>query len=618
MLTLKKDGKEVRVVQSAEDYKKAMQVLKSAKTKAYYSLDFETTALRPDDDQDEPPRVRLSNIGVNTKISYIIDHDLSYPFELVCEEINELGPFYVFNVNFEGRWFSDALVRRGFDIQEFERRLFDVAHMRRSVMGGGPWNLKNMAKRDLDVEMNKDEQNSNWADPDLTNKQYFYAGDDAIITKMLGNKWSKEMTPDHWNGFHVINDAWRAVNECEDTGLLIDIPYHRKLIRMWTLRRHAAETAFRKYVPVEHIANIRSKKQISDYLKALLDEESIKSWPKTDKTEQLQTDRNTLRAMSYISPYPLSRALAALMVFNRADKYLGTYGETLITKQELSFDGRLRSRLNMAAAITGRFSSSGPNQQNFPNAYIFRYSFTTALGTVLALADYSGVEIRVLAELSGDKILLHDALYDDVHTQSAIAIFNIGDVEGFKAKLKAKDPRAKAMRTRAKAFTFQLLYGAGPAALAIALRCSVQEAVEAIDAWARRYSKAYAYRQYMFEKMRHDGFLPCASGRTIFVHRNERTMPVAANYPIQGSAADVMYRAMYHVQRLLEQNTQASFLCASVHDELLVQVNNEKESEIALDCLKRGMELGWLDIFPDSNIDHLAEAVIGRRWSDKA
>ena len=223
----------------------------------------------------------------------------------------------------------------------------------------------------------------------------------------------------------------------------------------------------------------------------------------------------------------------------------------------------------------------------------------------------------MLAELSGDKILLHDAIYDDVHARSAIAIYQIKDANEFIARLKAKDPQAKEMRSRAKAFTFQLLYGAGAAALAIALRCTVDEAQDAINKWAERYSKAFNYRVYMFEKMRSTGFLPCGSGRTIFVHRNERTMPVAANYPIQGTAADVMYRAMYHVQRLLEERDIMANLVASVHDEVLLMAD-EGYAEEAAKALKDGMLQGWLDIFPDSNTDNLADVVIGDRWSDKA
>ena len=619
MRTLKRHGLTIKVLQTPVEARKFVNAMHSL-CDGTPALDFETTALRPDDSVDA--QVRLTAIATDDKTAYVIDHWLCGSFASFCDDLIAKGPYYVFNVNFEGRWFD----YNASSVTGLTRCLLDVAHMRRSVMGGGPWSLKSMAKRDIKVELDKSLQNSGWSNQSLTDEQYFYGGSDACYTKQLGDYWNEEMEDCHWAGFYVINDAWRAVNECEDTGLLLDEAHHEKLIEMWHRRRDAAEAAFRKYIPVEHVPNMRSKKQMSDFLKLILDQDAIDNWPSTDKTKQLSTKRTVLRGMSYISPYPLSRALACYMVFTRADKYIGTYGETLLTKQRLSRDGRVRGRLNMAAAITGRFSSSNPNMQNFPRHPLFRFTFIAGRGRKLILADYSGVEIRVLAEVSGDMILLHDAIYDDVHSRSAIAIYQIADPEEFVRLIKGKPQndkeralkaQYKEMRSKAKAFTFQLLYGAGAGALAIALRCTPDEAQDAINKWASRYQKAYHYRQIMYEKMMHTGFMPCASGRTIYVNKWERSMPVAANYPIQGSAGDVMYRAMYRTQELLDAADIAARMMVSVHDELLL-LSEDDCAEEAQEILKKGMLAGWLDIFPDSNTDNLADVVIGTRWSDKA
>lgn len=618
MRTIKKDGLTIKVLQTPKEARKFVNAFHSL-LDGTPALDFETTALRPDDSDDA--QVRLTAIATDSETAYVIDHWLCGSFASFCDDLVEKGPYYVFNVNFEGRWFEYEYT--GDSVTALTRCLYDVAHMRRSVMGGGPWSLSSMAKRDLKIELDKSLQNSDWSSKELSDQQYFYGGADAIYTKHLGDYWAEEMDDARWNGFFVINDAWRAVNECEDTGLLLDERHHEKLIEMWHKRRDAAETAFRKYVPVEHVPNMRSKKQMSDFLKMILDDEAIASWPATEKTGQLSTTRNVLRGMSYISPYPLSRALACYMVYTRADKYIGTYGETLLTKQRLSRDGRVHGRLNMAAAITGRLSSSKPNLQNQPRHPLFRFTFIAGRGRKLILADYSGVEIRVLAEVSGDKVLLHDAIYDDVHSRSAIAIYQIEDADEFIRVLKSKDDadkvakaRAKEMRSKAKAFTFQLLYGAGAGALAIALRCTPDEAQDAINKWAARYSKAYGYRQFMYEKMMHTGFMPCASGRTIFVPKWDRSMPVAANYPIQGSAGDVMYRAMYRTQELLDQADIGAKLMVSVHDELLL-LSEDDCAEQAKEILEKGMLAGWLDVFEGSNTDNLVDVIIGDRWSDK-
>lgn len=606
MKTLRKDGYTVRVITDPHEARKFVSHLKRNKNGNPYALDFETTGLDP-----EYAQVRLTCISKKDNEAFVIDHFECGSFASFADDLAECGPWYVFNAGFEGDWFD-------YEAREAEPvKLYDVGHMRRSVLGGGPLSLATQCKRDLGIELDKSLQNSGWSNKVLTSKQYFYGGCDAIHTRALGKMWRKEMQPNHWKGFHVINNSWRAVNECQRTGLLIDVAYHKTLIAMWERRRHAAETAFRKYVPVEHLKNIRSKKQISDFLKLILDQDAIDAWPKTAKTAQLKTDRNILRQMSYQLPYPASRALACLMVFNRADKYLSTYGETLITKQHLSTDGRIHGRLNIAQAITGRFSSSNPNLQNIPRAPYVRRSFIAGTGRRLILADYSGVEIRVLAEMSGDKILLHDAIYDDVHARSAIAIYKL-DADDFLERLKNKDPAAKEMRAKAKGFTFQLLYGAGAAALAIVLRCSVAEAEDAIRAWSDRYKKAYDYRRYVFEKMNHSGFIDCKSGRTIYVRRPDRTMPVAANYGIQGSAGDVMYAALARCYERLQSEEIDAWMMVTVHDELLLLADDDEENcQRAKVLLEEAMVQGWLDIFENTNTDNLVDAAIGIDWSDK-
>lgn len=609
MKTLYRDNVRIDVIDNPNSLFKFLDWLAAERNKAGdtpFALDFETTSLFP-----EEGRVRLSQFCLKPGRVYIIDHDKTAAFKDVAQLIVDCGPYYAFNINFEGRWCDYHTVTE-------DVTLYDIGHMRRAVMGGGPLKLSTMVKWDLSVTLDKDLQNSDWSAAHLSDDQYEYAGLDAHYTKKLGDDWRATMTDSQYNGFLVINDAWRAINECYDTGMKIDVPYHKALIKMWTHRRDAAEASFRKFVPESIMPNIRSKIQFSNTLRQILDNDAVEQWPKTDKTGQLQSDRKLLREMSYYAPYPFSRMLAAYMVFNRADKYLSTYGENLLNKQELSSDSRLRGRLNPAAAVTGRFSSSNPNLQNIPRSPVVRRSFIAGKGRKLILADYSGIEVRVLAEMSGDQILLHDAIYGDVHAQSAIVIYKENE-KAFLDLVAKKDARAKEKRAKAKGFTFQLTYGAGTGALAIVLRTSVDGAAEAVKAWANRYQKAYQLRFYMQEKMNHDGFLPCASGRTIFVPKRERSLPVASNYPIQGSAGDVMYRAMYHVRRLLVERNIRAWMMNSIHDELLLLADEDEENTAAAcAALEEGMKLGWLDIFPNTSTENLIEAIPGDTWADKA
>jgi DNA polymerase I-like protein with 3'-5' exonuclease and polymerase domains len=583
-------------------HEQVQQVIKEiTDSGAVHALDFETTGLRPDSS-----KVRLTCIS-GPAGNYVIDHLLCKPFTYYANLLADACPWAVFNAGFEGRWFDFAT--DGPDVV-----LFDVGVMSKAKLGGRPLSLADMVRRDLGkTRDNKHLQVSDWSQRELSLEQYDYGFEDAEDTYNLYTMWAAALTAEQMAGFYVLNDAWRGTAEMEDTGMTIDEEHHSRLINMWSVRRVVAEKVLRRYTPPEIIENLRSKKQISDFLKTVMDETSLRSWPKTDKSEQLQTDRKQLRQASFRSPYPFSRWLAAMIVFNRADKYLGTYGETLLTKQRLA--GRVYGRFNIAQAVTGRYSSSSPNLQNIPRNPLVRRSFIAPPDTEMVLADYSGIELRVLAEVSNDKQLKQDVIFGDVHAESAITLFKVDPAE-FKARLKAKDPRAKEMRSKAKAFSFQLTYGAGNAALAMVLRCSDGEAAEYVDKWAARYPYAYALRFQMFDQMNATGLLPIKSGRTVYVHKNERSLPVASNYPIQGAAADVMYRAVTRMSFKVYELPFKARMLASIHDELLMLAETGRGEELR-EIMVEEMRQAWLDIFPNAETANLSESAVGQSWAAK-
>ena len=583
-------------------HEQVQQVIKEiTDSGAVHALDFETTGLRPHE-----AKVRLTCIS-GPAGNYVIDHLLCKPFTYYANALADACPWAVFNAGFEGRWFDFAT--DGPDVV-----LFDVGVMSKAKLGGRPLSLADMVRRDLGkTRDNKHLQVSDWSQKELSLEQYDYGFEDAEDTYNLYTMWAAALTAEQMAGFYVLNDAWRGTAEMEDTGMTIDEEHHSRLINMWSVRRVVAEKVLRRYTPPDIIENLRSKKQISDFLKTVMDETSLRAWPKTDKSEQLQTDRKQLRQASFRSPYPFSRWLAAMIVFNRADKYLGTYGETLLTKQRLA--GRVYGRFNIAQAVTGRYSSSNPNLQNIPRNPLVRRSFIAPPDTEMVLADYSGIELRVLAEVSNDKQLKQDVIFGDVHAESAITLFKVDPAE-FKARLKAKDPRAKEMRSKAKAFSFQLTYGAGNAALAMVLRCSDGEAAEYVDKWAARYPYAYALRFQMFDQMNATGLLPIKSGRTVYVHKNERSLPVASNYPIQGAAADVMYRAVTRMSFKVYELPFKSRMLASIHDELLMLAETGRGEELR-EIMVEEMRQAWLDIFPNAETANLSESAVGQSWAAK-
>ncbi len=574
------------------------------------ALDFETTALSPEDGE-----IRLTSI-CNDDIQFIIDHYFLGHFSDYVEYFIEKR-WWVYNAKFECAWLD-------YYSPDYEIEVLDIDFAKKAKMGGMPTSLAKMAKYDLNITMEKEEQASDWTRPSLTQGQIDYAGFDSYVTwELKKHWWDEELNDEQKKGFHVFNDAVRATIEAEVTGLTLDPLHHAKLIKIWETKHGTFERYIRKWTPKSIIANLNSSQQIGKFLKETLPQELLAVWPRTEKTKQLQIEGSYLRSTSRRLSYPMSRWMAALAGYKYYSKYLSTYGETLLTKQALS--GKVTSRYNIAQAATGRYSSSNINGQNIPRKPVVRSSFISPMkGTAtMCLADYSGIEVRVLAELSGDEQLLHDAINSDVHSASASQIYDI-DLDYFIEVIESKGkgkyanvfPEFKEMRSRAKTFTFRLTYGAGFEVLSDQLKTTYDGAIEAVTKWAERYPKAYDYRNKIFDQMNADGFIPVCDGRTIYVRKPDRTIPVAANYPVQGAAASVMYRAMYHTRKNFIEDDLDAHICATIHDELL-SVAHVDDAEDAMWAQLDAMEQGWLDIFPSTSTDNLIEWAIGDDWSCK-
>jgi DNA polymerase I-like protein with 3'-5' exonuclease and polymerase domains len=605
-LTTEVEFAKYKSVMRLATFDEAVEALSSIKEAA---LDFETTALYP-----KEGKIRITSVA-NDEHCFLVDHEFCGPFEKLLPHMQNIT-WWVYNAKFEVRWCDYWAGRLGLP----DLDICDVDFLAKAKIGGHPSSLAKMAARDLKIILDKELQMSDWSEPLLTDGQYDYAGFDAYVTWKLVKHWKKLVEPSHWRGFDVFNDSVRATIECEDTGMFLNTDVHCDTVAVWERKYKTFERYLRRFTPVGVIPNLNSNAQIGKFLKSELPKEVLANWPMTAKTKALQLEGSYIRSMSRQFGYPFNRWLAALAGYKYYGKYLSTYGDTLITKASLA--GTITSRFNIAQAATGRFSSSTTNLQNIPRKKLVRQAFYAPEPDkqVMCLADYSGIEIRVLAELSQDKQLIHDAIYSDVHAASAAQIYglNLDHVLEILENPEHQGYRQlKEMRTKAKGFTFQLTYGAGPSALSDVLRCSFDEAIDAINAWAARYGRAYAYRNTMFDIMKSSGgYLPICDGRTVKVFKDEQTLPVAANYPIQGAAASVMYRAMYHVHRLFKERDIPAYLCATVHDELLCYADTPYADE-AMETQLEGMRLGWLDVFPGTVTDNLIEHAIGTDWSAK-
>lgn len=565
------------------------------------ALDFETTSLSP-----ENGKVRLSSICWGEE-HFIVDHFLVGNVRSLLNML--IGKHvFVYNGKFEQRWIDYHLPSEELDV-------LDVDFMAKSVIGGHHSSLEIMARRDLGIELDKEEQASDWSRPALTQSQMNYAAFDSKITWALKDYWDEQMTDAHWNGFYIFNDSVRSTVQCEVTGMPLDTRLHLVNTEMWKRRLRVCTKYFEKFAPG---VNPASGKQLDEFMRTVLDDKTISVWPKTARKGQMQFESKYLLAVARRFPYPFSRFLISLARIKYYTKYLSTYGDGLVTRQHLH--GKINTRFNIAQAATGRYSSSNTNLQNIPRLPIIRRAFVTFEDMLMVLADYSGIELRVLAELSGDEQLLHDVIYGNVHSAAAAQINRVS-YEDFMAIY--EDPSHKLhkkyseLRSRAKPFNFQLTYGASAPALSVALKCSVAEAEDAMRLWAERYPKAFQYRFGVHEKLVKTGKITMVSGREVYVPKQDRTIPVASNYPIQGAAAEVMYRAMYHVRELIQQRGLAAKMAATVHDELVTYTRPYCAVETAM-AVYDGMIEGWLDVFPGTDISNLVDPTIGKNWGDKS
>jgi DNA polymerase-1 len=279
--------------------------------------------------------------------------------------------------------------------------------------------------------------------------------------------------------------------------------------------------------------------------------------------------------------------------------------------------GRVHTSFNQAVAATGRLSSSDPNLQNIPVrtelGREIRRAFVAEPGCVLISADYSQIELRVLAHLAGDEALIEAFRRgEDIHDRTALAIFGAG------SGLDRKETR-----TRAKMVNYALLYGKTAFSLSKDIGVTQQAAQAFIDAYFAGFPAVRRFIDRTLEAGRESGMVKTLAGRRRPVPEltskngqvRSATERVAVNMPIQGTAADILKRAMIDVHRALEARpVRGSGIRArmilTVHDELLFEVPAEEADEVAA-LVKRHME-GAAELAVPLTVD----VGIGQNWKD--
>jgi DNA polymerase-1 len=331
---------------------------------------------------------------------------------------------------------------------------------------------------------------------------------------------------------------------------------------------------------VGHEFNVASPKQLQV---VLFDELNL---PKTKKIKTgYTTDAESLDWLHQKSGHPVLTSLLRI----RETKKLGTTVEGLIA--EIAKDGRIHTHFQQTVAATGRLSSTGPNLQNIPvrteEGRKIRDCFTVGKGYVALLtADYSQIEMRIMAHLSHDeKLLAAFASGEDLHATVAGLVFGV--------KASEVDPE---MRRQMKAMSYGLAYGLSSYGLAVQLDISPPAAQQLMDTYFQRFGGIRDYLKTVVEDARKVGYTETIMGRRRYLpdlmhdnrQRREVAERMALNAPIQGSAADIIKLAMLNVQAAIEKEKLKSRLLLQIHDELILEVVAGEE-EIVTALVKREM-----------------------------
>lgn len=391
-----------------------------------------------------------------------------------------------------------------------------------------------------------------------------------------------------------------VLTRMEQEGILIDSEALKKLSEDFSARMAEKEKE------IHHIAgetfNIASPKQLGEIL---FDKMSLPGG-KRMKTGAWGTDSKVLQELSDQGHVFADHILS----WRQLAKLKSTYTDALINCINPK-TGRVHTSFNMVGAVTGRLSSNDPNLQNIPirteEGGRIRQAFIASPDNLLVSADYSQIELRLLAHVADIPQLKEAFLHhEDIHARTAAEVFHI--------PLENMDPL---VRRRAKAINFGIIYGISAFGLAKQLGVSAQTAKQYIDTYFKRYPGIHHYMQTTKEQAKKLGYVLTPFGRRCWITGMSAKGPQRAyaerqaiNAPLQGGAADIIKRAMIHMDRALKESSLKARILLQVHDELLFEVA-EKDAEALAKLAKHVME----------NTVHLSiplvvDAGIGHNWSE--
>lgn len=561
------------VVATQAELEAALPALQSAVTLGF---DIETAGRQCQDEALDPlaGRIRLIQLA-SPEQTYVVECD--------GVDVHRLAPIFADGPTFVGhnlKFDRRFLVVAGLPIPDGER-LFDTMLASQLLHAGTDvrHSLGAVAERELGVTLDKEAQRSDWSG-NLTEEQLLYAARDASVLLPLTARLRSQLRRDGLAAAMALEmEALPAIAWLEHTGAPLDSDQWKRLANRAAKERDEALAAIALLAPD---LNPNSVPQVKAQLAAL----GIMVPNVREGTLRPHADRHPL--------------VAALLAHREAAKRASTYGLAFLDHVH-PVTGRVHANYRQIGAATGRMSCSGPNLQNIPRDPAYRACFRPGPGRVLVNADYSQIELRIAAQLSGDAAM-REAFHrgDDLHVLTARTVLG-------------REPN-KDDRQLAKALNFGLVYGMGATTLREYARAGY--GVDLTDADAQRFRERF-FAAYPGLRAWHRRQSPTTvASRTL---RGRRRLGVERftdklNSPIQGTGADVLKLALARLWHDRDAVFSAMPVLA-VHDEIVIEVAAEA-AEASVEWLRGHMEAAGREIVADVPI--AVEAAIVADWSGAA
>jgi len=570
-----------KLVTNASDLTGIAESLKSTEA---VGVDTETTGLSP-----RGGRVRLLQLATPDE-TFIVDvfeiRDLA-----PLKEVLESGPVKALH---NGK-FDYQFLKAEHDISLSP--IFDTMLAAQLLAGGDQspsFALEAVAKRYADLELDKTARGEDWS-VGLSETQIEYAARDAAVLLPLRESLQEELEEEKLVRVSEIEfRAVAAIAEMELKGIKLDMVRWKELEKTVRQRRDEAALRLESFfpepegvLPLEGLGprlNLNSPKQITDAFRSIgVELPDTKVW--------------TLLKIEH-------PAAGALLEYRELQKKLGTYLETY-PNFIYEKTGRIHANFLQCRVPTGRLACTSPNIQQIPHEDEFRRCFVAEAGNVLVIADYSQIELRILAEVSEDPAFVEAFQRgDDLHRVTAATMYGV-PMEGV----------TREQRSAAKRINFGLMYGRGARSLSAQLGTDEDRGRELIDEYFANYPKVQRFLQRTANRAMRDRTLRTLAGRVrkfgdSSVSDDRGAMRrEAMNYPIQGTSADIAKLALGYVREELEGLDARLINC--IHDEFVVECAEDVAEEVA-EHTRRAMKQAGEEIL--EKVPTEVEVATSREW----